>query len=81
MSREGITGARTTGSIGFATLRGGDVVGEHTVVFAGAGERVELSHRANDRAIFARGAVRAALWTAGKPAGLYAMADVLGLSI
>jgi 4-hydroxy-tetrahydrodipicolinate reductase len=81
LSREGITGARTTGSIGFATLRGGDVVGEHTVVFAGAGERVELSHRANDRAIFARGAVRAALWTAGKPAGLYAMADVLGLSI
>ncbi len=81
LSREGITGERNRGNIGFATLRGGDVVGEHTVVFAGAGERVELSHRATDRAIFARGAVRAALWTAGKPAGLYAMADVLGLSV
>jgi 4-hydroxy-tetrahydrodipicolinate reductase len=81
LSREGITGERTPGDIGFATLRGGDVVGEHTVVFAGAGERIELSHRATDRAIFARGAVRAALWTAGKPSGLYAMADVLGLSV
>jgi len=81
LSREGITGARKRGSIGFATLRGGDVVGEHTVVFAGAGERVELSHRATDRAIFARGAVRAALWTGGKPAGLYTMRDVLGLTV
>ncbi|MDH3738426.1 MAG: 4-hydroxy-tetrahydrodipicolinate reductase [Alphaproteobacteria bacterium] len=81
LSREGITGARKPGDIGFATLRGGDVVGEHSVVFAGAGERIELSHRATDRAIFARGAVRAALWTAGKPAGLYTMNDVLGLSV
>ena len=81
LSREGITGERKPGDIGFATLRGGDVVGEHTVVFAGAGERIEVSHRATDRAIFARGALRAALWTAGKPAGLYTMNDVLGLSI
>jgi len=81
LSREGITGERAQGNIGFATLRGGDVVGDHTVVFAGAGERIELSHKATDRAIFARGAVRAALWTAGKPAGLYTMADVLGLSV
>ncbi len=81
LSREGVTGERKPGDIGFATLRGGDVVGEHTVIFAGAGERIELSHRATDRAIFARGAVRAALWTAGKPAGFYAMNDVLGLSI
>jgi len=81
LSREGITGERKRGDIGFATLRGGDVVGEHTVTFAGAGERIELSHRATDRAIFARGAVRAALWTAGKPAGLYTMNDVLGLSV
>ncbi len=81
LSREGITGERKRGDIGFATLRGGDVVGEHTVVFAGAGERIELTHRATDRGIFARGAVRAALWTAGKPAGLYSMNDVLGLSV
>lgn len=81
LSREGITDARERGNIGFAALRGGDVVGDHTVVFAGAGERIELSHRATDRAIFARGAVRAALWTAGKPAGLYSMNDVLGLSV
>lgn len=80
LSREGITGARKSGNIGFATLRGGDVVGEHSVIFAGAGERIELSHRATDRAIFARGAVRAALWTAGKPAGYYTMNDVLGLA-
>ncbi len=81
LSREGITGERTPGNIGFAALRGGDVVGEHSVVFAGAGERIELSHRATDRAIFARGAVRAALWTAGKPAGFYTMNDVLGLTV
>jgi 4-hydroxy-tetrahydrodipicolinate reductase len=79
LSREGITGARAQGNIGFATLRGGDVVGEHTVIFAGAGERIELTHRASDRGIFARGAVRAALWTAGQAPGRYAMADVLGL--
>jgi len=81
LSREGITGERKQGDIGFATLRGGDVVGEHTVVFAAAGERIELSHKATDRAIFARGAVRAALWTAEKPAGFYTMNDVLGLSV
>jgi 4-hydroxy-tetrahydrodipicolinate reductase len=79
LSREGITGARERGRIGFATLRGGDVVGEHSVIFAGAGERIELTHRATDRGIFARGAVRAARWTAGRSPGLYAMADVLGL--
>lgn len=78
-SREGITGARERGKIGFATLRGGDVVGEHSVVFAGAGERIELVHRATDRGIFARGAVRAACWTEGREPGFYSMADVLGL--
>lgn len=77
--RDGHTGARPVGAIGFATLRGGDVVGEHTVLFAAEGERIELSHRATSRAIFAKGAVRAALWTAGRPPGLYGMADVLGL--
>jgi 4-hydroxy-tetrahydrodipicolinate reductase len=77
--RDGITGARARGAIGFASLRGGDVVGDHTVVFAGAGERIELTHKAAGREIFAGGAVRAARWTAGKPAGLYGMKDVLGL--
>lgn len=76
--RDGITGEREPGRIGFASLRGGDVVGEHTVVFAGAGERIELTHKAASRVIFARGAVRAALWTEGRPAGLYSMMDVLG---
>ncbi|MDE0537190.1 MAG: 4-hydroxy-tetrahydrodipicolinate reductase [Rhodospirillales bacterium] len=76
--RDGITGERQPGRIGFAALRGGDVVGEHTVVFAGAGERIELTHKAASRVIFARGAVRAALWTEGRPAGLYSMMDVLG---
>lgn len=79
-SRDGHTGARRDGDIGFATLRGGSVVGEHSVIFAGAGERIELAHRAEDRAIFARGAVKAALWARGKPAGFYTMADVLGLA-
>ncbi|QJE74681.1 4-hydroxy-tetrahydrodipicolinate reductase [Aerophototrophica crusticola] len=77
--RDGHTGARVPGHIGFATLRGGDVVGDHTVMFATEAERVELTHKAGDRRIFARGAVRAALWAAGKPAGLYGMKDVLGL--
>ncbi|MQP65666.1 4-hydroxy-tetrahydrodipicolinate reductase [Niveispirillum sp. SYP-B3756] len=77
--RDGHTGARKPGDIGFATLRGGDVVGDHTVMFATEAERLELSHKAGSRAIFARGAVRAALWVAGKPAGLYNMDDVLGL--
>lgn len=78
--RDGITGARARGAIGFASLRGGDVVGDHTVVFAGAGERIELTHKAASREIFASGAVRAARWTAGKAPGLYGMKDVLGLS-
>lgn len=78
--RDGHTGARQAGDIGFATLRGGSVVGDHSVIFAGAGERLELSHRAEDRGIFARGAVRAALWARDRPPGLYSMADVLGLS-
>ena len=77
--RDGITGPRRSGDIGFASLRGGTVVGDHTVVFAGPAERVELSHRAEDRMIFARGALHAALWARGKRPGLYSMADVLGL--
>ncbi len=77
--RDGHTGARRRGDIGFATLRGGSVVGDHTVMFAGEGERIELTHRAEDRAIFARGAVKAALWARGKGPGLYAMSNVLGL--
>ena len=78
-SRAGLTGARSEGTIGFASLRGGSVVGDHTVVFAGEGERIELSHLAQDRSIFARGAVRAALWLADRPPGRYRMGDVLGL--
>lgn len=77
--RDGLTGPRGTGRIGFAALRGGDVVGDHSVIFAGAGERLELTHRASDRRIYARGAIQAARWLSGRPAGLYAMADVLGL--
>jgi 4-hydroxy-tetrahydrodipicolinate reductase len=78
-ARDGHTGERRSGDIGFASLRGGDVVGDHTVVFAGPGERIELTHRASDRSIFARGAVKAALWGHGRSPGLYAMTDVLGL--
>lgn len=78
--RDGYTGPRRTGDIGFAALRGGDVVGDHSVVFAGAGERIELVHRASSRQIFARGAVRAALWVADRKSGLYSMRDVLGFS-
>ncbi|MDP8993918.1 MAG: 4-hydroxy-tetrahydrodipicolinate reductase, partial [Pseudomonadota bacterium] len=70
---------RGPGRIGFASLRGGSVPGDHQLIFAGEGERVELGHRAESRAIFARGAVKAALWLAGRPAGRYAMSDVLGL--
>jgi 4-hydroxy-tetrahydrodipicolinate reductase len=77
--RDGHTGARKRGDIGFATLRGGSVVGEHKVIFAGEGETIELSHTATDRALFARGAVRAALWGREKKPGLYSMTDVLGL--
>ena len=78
--RDGHTGARRTGTIGFASLRGGSVVGEHSVILAGAGERVVLSHLAEDRGIFARGAVKAALWARGRKPGLYSMLDVLGLA-
>ena len=78
-TRDGLVGARPAGEIGFATLRGGDVVGDHLVVFAAEGERLELGHRAGSRVIFARGAVHAALWAQGRPPGLYRMADVLGL--
>jgi len=77
--RDGVTGARADGAIGFASLRGGDIVGEHTVIFAGPGERLSLGHVATDRALFARGAVRAALWGQGQPPGEYTMIDVLGL--
>ncbi len=79
-TRDGHTGARVSGTIGFATLRGGSVVGEHTVILAGPGERIELAHKAEDRAIFANGAVRAALWGKGRPPGHYSMADVLGIA-
>ena len=78
--RDGSTGPREDGTSGFATLRGGSVVGEHSVILAGEGERIELSHAAGDRTIFARGAVKAALWAKGRPAGLYSMRDVLGLT-
>lgn len=77
--REGITGERDRQQIGFATVRGGDVVGDHTVLFAGLGERVELTHKASSRLTFAQGAVRAAHWLQGREAGLYDMQDVLGL--
>ncbi|RWK58751.1 4-hydroxy-tetrahydrodipicolinate reductase [Mesorhizobium sp.] len=79
-SRDGHTGVRKAGSIGFATLRGGSVVGDHSVVLAGTGERITLAHHAEDRAIFARGAVKAALWARGRKPGLYSMRDVLGLA-
>jgi 4-hydroxy-tetrahydrodipicolinate reductase len=77
--REGITGERTKEEIGMQTIRGGDIVGEHTVYFIGMGERIELTHRAHTRDMFARGAVRAAKWLVGKKPGLYDMQDVLGL--
>jgi 4-hydroxy-tetrahydrodipicolinate reductase len=77
--RDGHTGARPSGHIGFATLRGGSVVGEHTVMFAGPAERLELTHKAESRDIFARGAVKAALWAMDKKPGFYSMADVLGV--
>ncbi|AHE54585.1 hypothetical protein NX02_14500 [Sphingomonas sanxanigenens DSM 19645 = NX02] len=77
--RDGITGARREGAIGFAALRGGSVAGDHQVIFAGEGERIELGHRAESRAIFARGAIKGALWLLGKPAARYTMNDVLGL--
>lgn len=77
--RDGITGKRKAGDIGFASLRGGNVAGEHTISFNADDERIEITHKAGDRSIFARGAVKAALWVSGKGAGLYDMSDVLGL--
>ena len=77
--RDGITGPRAAGAIGFAALRGGDNIGEHHVIFAGIGERLELVHRATNRGIYAKGAVRAARWLVGRPPGLYGMKEVLGL--
>ena len=77
--RAGLTGARSEGTIGFASLRGGSVAGDHLVIFAGEGERIEIGHRAENRAIFARGAITAALWLVGKPAGRYGMEEVLGV--
>ena len=77
--REGVTGERKQSTIGFATVRGGDIVGDHTVLFAGSGERVEITHKAGSRATFAHGALRAARYLAGKTSGLYDMQDVLGL--
>lgn len=78
--RDGITGARERGKIGYAVLRGGDVVGDHSVIFASDGERIELSHKASSREIYSRGALAAAIWAADKPPGLYGMPDVLGLT-
>lgn len=77
--RAGLVGARTEGTIGFASVRGGSVIGDHSVIFATDGERIELGHRGEDRVIFARGALRAALWLADQAPGRYRMADVLGL--
>lgn len=79
-AREGITGERTRDEIGFATIRAGDIVGEHTAMFADIGERVEITHKATDRMTFANGAIRAAVWLNEKPAGFYTMTDVLGLN-
>lgn len=78
-ARDGITGAREPGTIGFSTMRGGTVIGDHSVVFAGSNERIELGHYAQDRSIFANGAIHASLWAQDKEPGLYSMADVLGL--
>jgi 4-hydroxy-tetrahydrodipicolinate reductase len=78
-ARDGITGPRRLGDIGFAALRGGDAVGDHHVIFAGVGERLELGHRTTNRAVFAKGAVRAARWVAGRPPGLYGLKEVLGM--
>ena len=77
--RDGITGARQRGDIGFTAIRGGDIVGEHDVLFAANGERIILRHVASDRSVFARGAIKAALWGQGKSPGEYDMLDVLGL--
>jgi 4-hydroxy-tetrahydrodipicolinate reductase len=78
--REGVSEPRESGTIGFSALRGGGIVGEHSVVFAADDEILTLSHSARDRTLFARGAIEAALWVAGRPAGLYDMQDVLGFN-
>ena len=78
-ARDGITGPRRSGDIGFAALRGGDAVGDHHVIFAGAGERLEFVHRTTSRSVYAKGAVRAARWVVGRPPGVYGLGDVLGL--
>lgn len=78
--REGLTGARTSTEVGIHSLRGGDVIGDHTVMFAALGERIELTHKASDRSIFARGALRAAQWIVSRQPGVYDMQDVLGLN-
>jgi 4-hydroxy-tetrahydrodipicolinate reductase len=78
-ARDGITGPRRNGEIGFASLRGGDAIGDHHVIFAGTAERIELTHRATSRAIYAKGALRAALWVVGREPGLYGLKEVLGL--
>ena len=78
--REGLVGERVANQIGMHAIRGGDVVGDHTVIFASAGERIELTHKASSRETFAVGALRAASWIIGKPPGLYSMEDVLGLN-
>ncbi|MFN0041554.1 MAG: 4-hydroxy-tetrahydrodipicolinate reductase, partial [Burkholderiales bacterium] len=77
--REGVTGERNTKTIGFATIRGGDIVGDHTALFAGTGERIEITHKASSRTTFAQGALRAAVWLANRKPGLYDMHDVLSL--
>jgi 4-hydroxy-tetrahydrodipicolinate reductase len=76
-TRDGMVGKRTKNEIGFASLRGGDVIGDHTVIFAGDGERIELSHKASDRIIYAKGAIRATIWASGQKKGFYSMRDVL----
>jgi 4-hydroxy-tetrahydrodipicolinate reductase len=78
-TRKGLIGERTKKEIGIQTVRAGDIVGEHTIIFGGLGERIEIIHKASSRDTFARGALRAALWISGKPSGLYDMQDVLGL--
>lgn len=78
--RDGVTGERKRGAIGFAALRGGDVIGDHNVIFAADGERIEIGHRSSDRTIYVRGAIKAAVWTQGREPGFYGMADVLGLA-
>ena len=79
IGRAGLSGDRAEGTIGIASIRGGSVAGDHQVIFAGAGERIEIGHRAEDRAIFAHGALTAAMWLADRPAGRYSMAEVLGI--